>query len=227
MIDNSLYDFNRETRNIVEYNIKNVAVVHIADLNVFYTAINASLKNLKKELDKQAVSKAPLGYRKDLFNEVLNKMRQNALVGMFHLWLRNLQEFLAISGDAINDKKFIMLDKGHEFILGLFQTDKTLAQYIPILTKYGCLANAIKHGLGNSFDKLKCNYNEFLYPPTEYNETVIINGEKMEVLSVDAPYVLEKHIDEFYITAKNFWQNIPEKLVIDFTEKIPKRVIKA
>ena len=127
----------------------------------------------------------------------------------------------------INDEISHMLDKGYEFTLGLFQTDKTLAQYIPILIKYGCLANAIKHGLGNSFDKLKCNYNEFLYPPTEYNETVIINGEKTEVLSVDAPYVLEKHIDEFYITAKNFWQNIPEKLVIDFTEKIPKRVIKA
>ncbi len=225
MIDDHLYDFNRETRNIVEYNLATVAVVHIADLNVFYTAIKASLNNLKKKLDNLPVSKSPLEYRGYLFNEVLNKMRQNALVGMFHLWLRNLQEFLAISGDAINDKKFIMLDKGYEFILGLFQTDKNLEQYIYIIAKYGCLVNVIKHGFGKSFDKLKRNYSEFLYPPAEYDETIIINGEKIKVIGVNAPYVLEKNIKEFYEASKGFWQNIPEKLVIDFTEKTPNRVI--
>ena len=226
-MDDILYNFDREYGNIVEYNARDVSWFHIEKLNIFYTALNASLKNLKKELNRLPISKSPLEYREYLFNEVLNEMRQTSIVGIFHLWLRNLQEFLAISGNFDNMKKRKLLNSKSEDILNLFINDEELRSLIPILEKYGYLVNTIKHGIGFSFKKLQHLYPEFFVEPGEYKEELILDGESYDSTIAMPPYVLQNHIDEFYKTAKNFWQNIPEKLVIDFTEKIPKRVIKA
>jgi len=226
-MDDILYNFDREYGNIVEYNARDVSWFHIEKLNIFYTAINASLKSLKKELNRLPILKSPLEYRTDLFNEVLNEMRQTAIVGIFHLWLHNLQEFLAIGGDFNNNKKIKLISSPTETILNLFNEDKILQSLVPVLEKYGYLVNTIKHGIGPSYKKLQHLYPEFFVEPGEYKEELILDGESYDSTIAMPPYVLQNHIDEFYKTAKNFWQNIPEKLVIDFTEKIPKRVIKA
>jgi len=207
----------RKTSYKVKYPIKYVFVFHVSELNVLYAGIMSGLNNLKQGLDNWPEAKSGLEYRPELYNKVLNSLRQNAIVAIFHCWMRNLEEFFAMGGDSINDNKHVILKKGHEFILGLFAKDKALQDIISVLKKYGCLTNAIKHGFGDSFDKLKCEYSEFFNVPDEYMEFVTVEGDTYEIIDTDAPFVLQSHIDELYNATLDFWSNVPDKLVLDFT----------
>jgi hypothetical protein len=218
---NALYDFDRKEGMIVKYPIKIVSIVHIEKLKMFYAGIMAGFKHLKTELDSLPVVRNGLGYNPEFYNRVLNEMRKNAIVGLFHLWLRELQHFLAIGGDVINKNKNVFLNKGHEFILGLFANERELAPIIYILEKYGCLTNVIKHGLGNSFEKLS---DEFLYEPDEYKESIVIDGEAYDSSVAEAPFVLQSHIDELYNATIQFWEKVPETFVVDCDILLKKNV---
>ncbi len=210
---------NRQTNYIVEYPIKFVFVVHVAELNMLYAGIMTGLNNLKQSMNDWPAAKNGLEYRPELYEKVLNSMRQNAIVSIFHCWLRNLQEFFFMGGNCKNENKAEVLKRGHEFILNLFADDKALQQIIQILKKYGCLTNAIKHGFGDSFKKLKRDYpDDFFSVPDEYIEYLTIDGEPCEDVKADAPYVLQKHVDELFAATIEFWNNVPEKVVLDFTK---------
>ena len=75
---------------------------------------------------------------------------------------------------------------------------KSIVDILKSIQKYSVLANAIKHGEGNSMNNLKNNYSEFF--SIENNE-----------ISID-----EVHIQEFYETLVQFWKYNPDSIVFDY-----------
>ena len=212
-------DFDRPTSDTVIYEPKKVSVGHIAQLSIFYAGLMASFNNIKRELDKFPPAKTCLEYRPELYPIVLNELRKNAITGLFHLWLRNLQDYFAMGGNAVNTNKYKILTTGYEYMLWLFKDITALQLCIPTLEKYGCLTNAIKHGKGPSFDKLECFYTEFFCEPTEY----VTSDKKWgldDVSIVNSPFVTQEHIEELFNATIDFWNNVPERLSINVQQKL-------
>lgn len=201
-------EYQRSENMIVNYPIKCVQVFHISTLETF----NKGTLNVLQYLEQQIpASNNNEFYEKKL---VLNEMTKSLTVGLFHLWLHNLQEFLYMGGDAINKYKKNMCHASCSKILSLFKEEEIYGLR-DTLIKYSTLVNAIKHGIGPSYDDLSKNYREFFYPSSFYS---ITDSEDFLVEYAFEPLVTPDNYNELYSTLLLFWKNIPQTICIDFNK---------
>lgn len=194
---------------LISYPTKGVNLMHIKKLKLFYIAMTESFQNLENSWLKDCPNQPTtyLDYGKHDFNELINETRKVAIVGLYHIWERNLKELLIKGGNpqGLNKEKV----KGWAFdkINSLFMTSKDYTtyykDYFDTIVKYSTLTNAIKHGEGRSMDKLFKDYPEFFY-------------KKSDIVDADEPLVSQDHITELYETLTQFWENIPNYTELDF-----------
>lgn len=211
--------YNRPISEKITYPIKLVQVVHITFLNEYYKGANKSLAYLEREIKKMEKDDNVCMGNYDIAISTLNEMRKALIAGIFHLWLHNLQEYFTMGGDEFHPNKKIFTTIGFDSIMKVFKniSDKNL---IKTIKKYSLLTNAIKHGIGKSLVTLRTNYSEFFYPSEEYT-TKCDEGYISEYAR--EPLVTKKHFEELYFSLIKFWENIPDRLVIDIQEFVKER----
>ncbi len=206
--------YNRPISNIVTYPVCYVRAVHLSQLKLYNLAMQETLQYIKRPiLSQSSINIAPFNYYEDEYPVVINELRKTFIVGLFHLWFQELQEFLIEGGDAVNTKKHKIETTSASCILDLFHDENDMIQVISILKKYACLTNAIKHGRGNSLKKLIREYKEFFYPSKEYT---IIDDDNCIREWAKEPLVTQEHIEELYYGVIEFWNRLPKYVTIDF-----------
>ena len=183
-------------------------------LKLYNVAMQETLKYIKSPvLAKKSIGDSDFKYYDDEYPIVINELRKTFIVGLFHFWFQELQEFLIEGGDAINIKKNKIADIGASTILNLFQNEEGMHEIVSALKKYACLTNAIKHGRGKSLNKLVQEYKEFFYPSEEYT---LIDDEGYVSEWAKEPLVTQEHIEELYKYVLKFWDTMPDSITIDF-----------
>ena len=194
---------------LILYQTKGVNLMHIKKLKLFYIAMTESFQNLENSWLKDCPNQPTtyLDYCKNDFNELINETRKVGIVGLYHIWERNLKELLIHGGNPQGLNKDKVKGWAFDKINLLFMTSKDYTvyykDYFDIIVKYSTLTNTIKHGEGRSMDKLFKNYPEFFY-------------KKSDTVDADEPLVSQDHIKELYKTLTQFWENIPNYTELDF-----------
>lgn len=200
-------EYNRKISDQITYTIGFVRIVHLEYINEYYRAAKKSLIYLECTLNENGIGT----YKYNAAISSLNEIRKALIVGMFHLWLHNLQELLTMGENEFHINKSKFMNWGFDRISSIFK-DKIDNNLIDIIRKYAVLTNTIKHGLGKSFSDLQQNYPEFFYPSKEYSK-IDMNGYLCEFSN--PPLVSKEHFEELYSTLIKFWEIIPDKITID------------
>lgn len=98
--------YSRPISNIVTYPVNYVRLAHVMQLKLYNVAMQETLKYIKSPvLAKKSIGDSDFKYYDDEYPIVINELRKTFIVGLFHFWFQELQEFLIEGGDAINIKK--------------------------------------------------------------------------------------------------------------------------
>ena len=195
----------------ITYPIGCVKWVHIEFLNEYYSGAKKSLLYLEKEVRKMEKTGNACMWEYGVAISTLNEMRKALMVGMFHLWLHNLQEFFAFGGNEFHSQKIQFTTSGFDSLIGIFK-DLIDQNLIKTIKKYSLLTNVIKHGLGRSWAELKQGYPEFFYPSQEYTKT---DEEGNICEDAREPLVTKEHFEELHDTLLEFWEMVPDKISVD------------
>lgn len=173
---------------------------------------DAQLKEEVEDYSKNIDINDGFGYAQEKYKDLLWARKQVlniATVGLYHLWEKSMRDFLltelhnftnAIGKEQKNNKKT------HDMILrASFITIKdALAPYselknsLEVIAELSQVANALKHGEGNSFYYLMKDY-----PSLINNDSVHIN-EKLEI-SIE-------RFRHYHLTINEFWNQLPENI---------------
>lgn len=195
----------------ITYSLETPKWFHVELINDYYKGSMKSLIYLEKEVKRMEKEHNNCLWEYGVAVSTLNEMRKALIVGMFHLWLHNLQEYLVMSGNEFHPKKIMFANSGFDTIISIFKdiTDKDL---IAKIKKYSTLINAIKHGIGKSLTDLKHNYSEFFYPSEEYTKT---DDEGYILEDAQEPLVSKYHFEELHKSLLEFWKSVPDKIIVD------------
>ena len=213
-----------QIENKLIYQTGAVGILHKKHLKLFYLGITETLKNLKKSCltNEESCEKCNsnfLDYRPCEFDEIINEINKIAIVGLYHMWERNLKELLIYGSEGKNPNKKDVDKYSLQDLKNTFnqcqQCSSILIDLFDSLEKYATLTNAIKHGSGPSMKKL-----EKLYPCFFYNETNkgtlmhFEDGDYYMQIAVE-PLVTETNIQELYDILMLFWDNVPTQLELE------------
>lgn len=198
----------------ITYSLETPKWFHVELINDYYKGSMKSLIYLEKEVKRMEKEHNNCLWEYGVAVSTLNEMRKALIVGMFHLWFHNLQEYLVMSGNEFHPKKIMFANSGFDTIISIFKdiTDKDL---IAKIKKYSILINAIKHGIGKSLTDLKHNYSEFFYPSEEYTKT---DDEGYILEDAQEPLVSKYHFEELHKSLLEFWKSAPDKIIVDINQ---------
>lgn len=199
------------------YQTGKVKLLHKRELCFLKTSIDETIKSLKnsylgdKDVCIKLLDNVPK-YHSHNFEEVLNEMRKVFIVGLYHMWERNLKELL-IKGSGLHCLQLNKIDRfSINEIIKIFDNKNSsneLKETFDYLRKYSNLNNAIKHGPTSSqFKKLYKDYGEF-FKLDELN-----NDEYFSNFAIE-PIVTEEHINELYDNLMKFWDNVSDNLILN------------
>ena len=188
----------------VDYKIGEISLTNLKKLNLYYYTLSEAFKNLQNSSLKNCSFSIEgfIDYNKDNFSDVINEMRKVMIVGLYHLWEKDIKTLLLndVNNQSISAKKIEQWSFGDIVSLFKFVSDDTkhFIDIFDLIKKYSTLTNAIKHGEGNAMNKLKNGYPEF------------ISRKTSDI------FIEEVHLQEFYETLVQFWESNPDSIVFDY-----------
>lgn len=214
----------QQTKDKLIFQTGAVSILHKKHLNLFYLGITETLKNLKNSClaDKETCEKCSnnfLDYRPCEFDEIINEINKMAIVGLYHMWERNLKELLIYGSEGRNSNKTDIDKYSLKDLKNTFeecpQSSSILIDLFKVLEKYATLTNAIKHGSGVSMNKLEKSYPCFFYNETNKGTPMPVEDEECYMQMAVEPLVTEENIQELYETLMQFWDNVPSQLILE------------
>lgn len=219
----------------LSYNTGMVSILHKKNIKQLMIGIRETVKQLKCSClndtsNCETCSKKYLDYRPCEFEEVLNEIHKVAIVGLYHIWERNLKELLICGANPKHDNTANCANLSFQQIRTLFEADSTnregLQRIFDALEKYSLLTNAIKHGLGRSMKLLQDTYPQYFYNETNKGKLLIIDGEKCYEQIAIEPLVTENDIEDLYNNLMEFWDKVPKQLTFS-SELLEKRNLRS